>query len=99
MYLDFDGVEKPMFDYKGKHFVGRTGRFTPVKEGFGGGILYRVKEGKPYAVAGTKGFLWVESEMAMDMPQEAIDEAYFEKLVEDARRTISKFGNFEEFVS
>jgi DNA polymerase elongation subunit (family B) len=99
MYLDFDAVEKPMFDYKGKHFVGRTGRFTPVKEGFGGGILYRVKEGKPYAVAGTKGYLWVESEMAMDMPQEAIDESYFEKLVEDARRTISKFGNFEEFVS
>lgn len=99
MYLDFDAVEKAMFDYKGKHFVGRTGRFVPVKEGFGGGILYRVKEGKPYAVAGTKGFLWVEAEMAMDMPQEAIDESYFEKLVDDARRTINKFGNFEEFVS
>src|SRR5690348_1722563 len=28
MYLDFDAVEKAMFDYKGKHFVGRTGRFT-----------------------------------------------------------------------
>lgn len=99
MYLDFDAVEKAMFDYKGKHFVGRTGRFVPVKEGHGGGILYRVKDGKPYAVAGTKGFLWVEAEMAMDMPQEAIDESYFEKLVDEARRTINKFGNFEEFVS
>lgn len=99
MYLDFDAVEKAMFDYKGKHFVGRTGRFTPVKEGFGGGILYRVKDGRPYAVGGTKGYLWVESEMAMDLPQDAIDESYFEKLVDDARKTISKFGNFEEFIS
>jgi hypothetical protein len=98
MYLDFDAVDKAMFDYKGMHFVGRTGRFVPVKEGFGGGILYRVKDGKPYAVAGTKGYLWIEAEMAMDMPHEAIDTGYFERLADDAKKTIQKFGNYEEFV-
>jgi hypothetical protein len=93
MYLDFGTSDKSM------HFVGRTGRFVPVREGFGGGVLYRVKDGKTYAVTGTKGFLWVEAEMAMDMPQEAIDESYFEKLVEKARETIDYFGPFTEFVS
>jgi len=92
MYLDFGTSDKSM------HFVGRTGRFVPVREGFGGGVLYRVKDGKTYAVTGTKGFLWVEAEMAMDMPQEAIDESYFEKLTEKARETIDYFGPFAEFV-
>jgi hypothetical protein len=89
MYLEFDGK---------MHHVGRSGRFTPVKEGFGGGSLYRVKDGKNYAVAGTKGYLWVESEVAMDLPHEAIDESYFERLVDDARKTIEKFGDFDAFV-
>jgi len=92
MYLDFGTSDKSM------HFVGRTGRFVPVREGFGGGVLYRVKDGKTYAVTGTKGYLWVEAEMAMDMPQEAIDESYFEKLTEKARETIDYFGPFAEFV-
>ena len=42
MYLDFDAIEKPMFEDNGMHFVGRTGLFVPVLQG--GGILYRVKE-------------------------------------------------------
>lgn len=99
MYLDFDAVQKPMFDYGPMHFVGRTGRFVPVREGFGGGILYRVKDGKGYAVAGTKGYLWLEAEIARTLPLSAIDMSYFEKLLDDARNTIEKFGNVDEFVS
>jgi hypothetical protein len=99
MYLDFDSV-KPMAQVVDKpelHFVGRTGLFVPVREGFGGGILYRVMDEKPYAVAGTKGYLWVEADIAKTLPEEAIDMSYFERLVDEARKTIEKFGDCEEF--
>jgi energy-coupling factor transporter ATP-binding protein EcfA2 len=101
IYMDFDSV-KPMVNTDSPpemQFVGRTGRFVPVKEGFGGGILYRVQDGKRYAVAGTKGYLWVEAEVARDLPLSAIDMGYFESLLEDARKTIDKFGNVDEFVA
>lgn len=100
MYLDFEST-KPMHqaDIPGHmQFVGRTGRFVPVREGFGGGILYRVADGKSYAVTGTKGYFWVEAEKASTLPFEAIDLDYFENLVEVAKATIGKFGDFEKFV-
>jgi hypothetical protein len=84
----------------GPRFVGRTGRFVPVTEASGvGGQLVRKFDDKEYAVAGTKGYWWVESEMANGMVDLDIDYSYFEKLVEDAKATIEKFGSFEEFVS
>jgi hypothetical protein len=72
-------------------FVGKTGRFTPVKPGFGGGHLYRIKDGKHYAVQGTKGRLWVDSSIANDLPGDAIDYDYFEDLVEEARANLDRF--------
>jgi energy-coupling factor transporter ATP-binding protein EcfA2 len=101
MQLDFDSTKPMAFtDIADKlHFVGRTGQFVPVKEGFGGGILYRVMDDKTYAVAGTKGYLWVESHVAEKLPREAIDMSYFDRLVDEARNTIGKFGDFETFVS
>lgn len=45
------------------HFVGRVGQFTPVNPGHGGGVLYRVNDGKNYSASGTKGYRWMESEM------------------------------------
>ena len=101
MYLDFDSI-KPMFQVGAPvnlHFVGRIGRFIPVKPGFGGGLLFRVKDGKQYAVSGTKGYLWVEAEMIKDLDEDAIDMSYFEKLAEDARNTIDYFGPFPHFVA
>jgi len=98
MYLDFDSVEKPMALTDGDmRFVGRTGQFTPVVEGAGGALLYRFHEGKFYAVTGTKGYLWKESNTVAD-PSE-IEPAYFQKLIEKAVKTIEKFGSFEEFIS
>ncbi len=78
-------------------FIGRTGRFTPVvKNGF---TLHRVKDGKAYAVTGSKGHLWVESEMAKEHHYpDNIDYAYFQNLVEEAIKTIDYFGPFQEFV-
>jgi hypothetical protein len=71
--------------------VGKTGRFTPVKEGYGGGQLYRIKEGKHYAAPGTKGYLWVDSEVGMNLPSEAIDYTYFETLSEEAIKNLDQF--------
>jgi uncharacterized protein DUF5906 len=99
IYLDFDST-KPMHQTDipmDLHFVGRTGRFVPVKEGFGGGILYRVQDEKQYAVAGTKGYLWLEANQAEKLGMECIDMSYFEKLVDDALNTIGKFGDVNEF--
>jgi hypothetical protein len=99
MYLDF-GATLPMYEAKETKmvFVGRTGQFIPVTEGSGGGALFRIYEGKPYAVTGTKGHLWVEAEQA-NFADIEIDQGYFEKLAYNAVKAIEKFGNFETFVS
>lgn len=99
MYLDFEGVDKPMALSDGHmHFVGRTGRFVPVKPESGGGILYRVKDNKYYAVTGTKGFFWMESDVAKSLGDKVeIDMSYFENLTNEAIKTINKFGDFEKF--
>lgn len=82
------------------HFVGKAGSFCPIKKGCGGGILLREKDGKFYAATGTKGYRWLESEMVKALNKEGdIDRKYYEKLVDDAVETISKFGDFEWFIS
>lgn len=82
-----------------RQFIGKTGRFTPVTEESGlGGKLLRVHDGKDYAVTGSKGYLWAESEMLKES-HFVVDMRYFEKLADDARATIEKFGSFEEFVA
>ncbi len=78
-------------------FIGRTGRFTPVVKN--GSTLHRVKDGKAYAVTGTKGYLWVESEVAKNTHYpDDVDYAYFHNLTEEAIKTIDFFGPFNEFV-
>lgn len=79
--------------------VGRTGSFVPVLDG--GGTLWRVKEDKRYAVAGTKGYRWVVRDVALAREHEKtlnIDMTYFESLVKQAVDTISKFGSYEELI-
>lgn len=81
-------------------FVGRVGQFCPIKQGGGGGILLREKDGKYYAAAATKGYRWLESETVKELHNEAlIDRSYYNKLVDDAVETISKYGDFEAFVA
>lgn len=101
IYLDFQGA-KPMAltdSTTSPHFVGRTGQFLPVREGSGGGILQRIKDGKAYAVAGTKGYLWIEALIAQDNLDIDIDYDYYERLVEEAKATIGKFGDLEGFLA
>lgn len=93
MYLDFE-YDVPWESVDRMQFIGRTGLFIPVKEDHGG-VLYRVYEGKPYAVGGTKGYYWVEAEMYDEVTHE-VDMSYFLNLAENAYKTIEKFGRFEE---
>lgn len=99
LYLDFDAVEKPMHEYIGPIFVGKVGSFCPIKEGKGGGLLLREKDGKMYAATGTKGYFWMESEMVKSLKkQKDIDMGYFEKLVYDAKEQLAKYGDVTQFL-
>ena len=81
-------------------FVGKIGRFCPIKPGCGGGILYREKDGKYYAATGTKGYRWLESEMVFELNKlDDIDEKHFIEMADTAKDTINKYGDFEWFVS
>lgn len=82
------------------HFVGKVGRFNPVKPGSGGGLLMRGKDNKYAAAQGTTGYRWMESEMVKTLGKEdCIDRSYYNRLVDDAVEAISKYGDFERFVS
>ena len=81
-------------------FVGKVGRFCPIKQGCGGGILYREKDGKYYSAGGAKGYRWLESEMVKELGKEGdIDISYYNAMVDAAVETISKYGDFEAFVA
>ena len=82
------------------HFVGKAGSFCPIKPGCGGGVLLREKDGKYYAATGSKGYRWLEAEMVQVLKKEGdIDKDYYNSLVDAAVSTISKYGDFEWFVS
>ena len=95
IYLDFDCTPKSAdTNVKDMHFIGRIGRFVPVHKGNNGGVLWRVKNDKAYAVTGTKGFEWVEAHIAEGMPPGAIDDSYFDGLAEKAQDAIEFYGPF-----
>ncbi len=79
--------------------VGRTGSFVPVLSG--GGNLWRIKDDKRYAVAGTKGYRWIIREVAKERQDSGnldIDESYFEHLKDQALAAIEQHGSYEELV-
>lgn len=98
-------------DHPSRHnyrFVGRVGSFCPVKDGAGGGVLLRESDnGKFAAVVGTKKpgkthdvYRWMEAEMVLKLRcQDMIDKSYYNRMVDEAVATISKYGDFERFVS
>lgn len=109
MYLDFnETLDSDDHDY---HFVGRVGSFCPMKDGVGAAELLREsidKDGnrKFGAVVGTKKpdgksvYKWMEAEMVLKLRLiDQIDLSYYNKLVDGAVETISKYGDFEMFVS
>lgn len=98
LYLDMnEGLPEDAHNYK---FVGRVGRFSPIKAGCGGGLLLR-KTDKGYSAAtGSKGYRWMESEEVKKLEKEKdVDRSYYDRLVDEAVETISQYGDFEQFIS
>jgi hypothetical protein len=80
------------------HFVGKVGSFVPMLPGSNGGILVRLKDGKYYAVTGTKGYRWMEASLVKELGlEDKIDYSYFQSLLDDAKLHISEFGDFDTF--
>ena len=103
LYLDMnETLPEGEHDY---HFVGKVGSFCPIEPGYGGGELLREAKDKDgnikYAAAtGTKGYRWLESETVKVLGKEDdIDLSYYNKMVDAAVEAISKYGDFEMFVS
>ena len=104
LYLDMnEGLTEGEHNY---HFIGRVGRFCPVKAGCGGGILLRENTDKQTgekgfaAATGSKGYRWLESEMVKELGKEDdIDHSYYDRMVDEAVKTIATYGDFERFVS
>ena len=102
---EFERLEKIIADGHRYIFVGKIGRFCPIKPGCGGGELLREgkdKEGniKYSSATGAKGYRWLESEMVKRLGKENdIDRSYYDKLVDEAIETISQYGDFEWFIS
>ena len=101
---DMEYLKKALEDYiaKGHNyvFIGRVGRFCPVKDGSGGGILYRYDKGKYNAATGTTGYKWMESEVLQNLEKEdVIDYGYFDSLVNEAKAAINERGSYDWFVS
>jgi hypothetical protein len=87
MYLDFSGTGEVD---KMTH-VGRTGSFVPVLDG---GVLWRIKDDKKYAVSGTKDYLWITREVAATRRENNmlnLDMRYFEDLKRKAVDAITQF--------
>lgn len=98
LYLDMnEGLGEDEHNYI---FIGKVGRFCPIKPGCGGGLLFREKDGKYYAATGSKGYRWLEAEMVWELNKlDDIDERHFISMVDAAKDTIQKYGDFEWFVS
>jgi hypothetical protein len=98
--LRMDGDE-----FHNYRFIGKVGSFCPIKPGCGGGELLREgkdKEGniKYHSATGAKDYRWLEAEMVKTLGKEDdIDRSYYDKQVDTAVETISKYGDFEWFVS
>lgn len=106
LWLDFEREEDiPMVfndteKNEAKVFVGKAGLFCPIKKGAGGAVLLREKDGKFSAATGSKGYFWLEADTVKELHKEKdIDLGYFTKLVDAAKDTISKYGDFEWFIS
>jgi hypothetical protein len=95
-----NGLKDEISKYHNYKFIGKVGRFCPIKPGRGGGLLCREKDGKYNSATGAKGYRWLESEMVEKLEKfKDIDEGHFISMVDTAIDTIKKYGDYEWFVS
>lgn len=76
------------------HFVGKTGKFLPVVDR--GSRMWRVHEGKHYAVADTSQWLWRDAHLVEDISD--VDISYYEHLKQQALDAIDKVGSYDELI-
>lgn len=103
IYLDLNESNPEEHNY---HFIGKVGRFTPVIDGAGGGIMLSKfapkkpgEEPKYSSTTGSKGYRWLESEMVKELGlEDMIDYSYYEKKAEEAKKAISQYMPFEDFI-
>lgn len=80
-------------------FVGRCGLFCPIQEGHGGATMLREADGKYSAVAGTKGYRWLEAEEVKERGYENyIDRSYYDDLVKASFDHIGEYGDAKAFI-
>jgi hypothetical protein len=97
LYLDMNESSIEEHNYR---FIGKAGSFCPVIPGSGGGILYAKRGDKYDNATGAKGYRWLEGEMIKELGLEAnLDMRYYRALVDSAVENISKYGDFEWFIS
>ena len=98
LYLDMnEELGEDEHEYK---FVGKVGLFCPIKPKCGGGWLMREKDGQYNSAGGAKGYRWLEAETVKELHKEDdIDKSYYDAMVDEAIETISKYGDYEAFVS
>lgn len=98
--VDDESLERMIAEGHNYQFVGKVGRFTPIKAGCGGAELMREKAGKYSAATGSKGYRWLESEMVKTLHKEnCIDKSYYRALVDGAKDAINEYGDFEKFIN
>ena len=98
-------VEKEMGELDAKireghryEFVGKVGRFVPVIDGIGGGRLYRIQDGRNFAIAGTSGYRWLEADTVKIYGwEDKVDLGYFRKACDDAVDDINKAAEPADF--
>lgn len=78
------------------HFMGKTGKFLPVLPGVHGGKLWRIMDGKKFAVTGTSGHLWMEAHKVSS--PEDVDWKYYDILANTALENIEKVGSYVELM-
>lgn len=104
-YMSDEELDAKLASYHSYVFIGKVGLFTPIKQGRGGGILLKEtlkKNGVSGmdSVVGTKGYRWLESDQVIkEHREDDVDLDYYNNLVYSAINTISKFGDYEWFVS
>ncbi len=77
-----------------KTFVGKFGAFVPVVDGR---MLIKIDGEKMGAVTGTKGFLWELADVVLNTDK-PVDMAYFQNIVDEAMRSIEKYGSYQDLI-
>lgn len=97
-YESLEMVEKEMGELDAKiraghqyEFIGKVGQFVPVADGIGGGKLYRIQDGRRFAIGGTSGYRWLEADtVRLYGWQDRVDLGYFREICDETVADINK---------